>query len=180
MPQFGLGQPACEGPILPPVPLLIDQQSEPFLETQLGDPGLLRLGAKGLGHAVQAQGVQLLEGRLIQHECSSPGPTAPSGSARGQSRKRREGSSAPAAVGSPAPPKVGGRANVPESTSRSDRNRLRWRLLAPRPLPDARSNSAGPAEECLNRIDSPSPGAVYFPGWRRTTEPWPVPPTSPN
>jgi hypothetical protein len=71
MPQFGLAQAVLQGPVLSPVPLLIDQQREAFLKAQLGDPGLLGLSAKGLRHSVQAQAMQLLQGLLIQHAFSS-------------------------------------------------------------------------------------------------------------
>ncbi len=87
MPQFGLGQPALEGPVLSPIPLLVDQQGEPLLEAQLTDPVALSgvaLRAKGLGHALQVQDVQLLQGLLIQHGFSSPdGRTAPLGFSEG-------------------------------------------------------------------------------------------------
>jgi hypothetical protein len=71
MPQFDLAQAVLQGPVLSPVPLLIDQQREALLKAQLGDSGLLGLGTKGLGHSEQAQAMQLLQGLLIQHAFSS-------------------------------------------------------------------------------------------------------------
>ena len=53
MPQLGLFQSASECTVLPPVPLLIHQQAEAFLEAQFRDAGLLGLCPKGLGHSVQ-------------------------------------------------------------------------------------------------------------------------------
>jgi hypothetical protein len=177
VPELGLGQPMLQRAILFPVPLLIDQQREPLLEAQLTDPVPLSgtvLRAEGLGHAGQAQGVQLLQGLLIQHESSSPSSTGPSAYPRDRNRPRPAGSNARSAVEASAPPGADGRAHAPESTSRCDRNRLPSRRLAPRQPPAARSNSLGRGEECPNRTDSPSPGAAYFPEWRRTTGPWPV------
>src|SRR5438445_7570960 len=52
--------------------LLVHQQGKAFLEAQLGQVGPLRLGAEGLRHAHQTQGVQLLQRGLIQHKGSFP------------------------------------------------------------------------------------------------------------
>jgi hypothetical protein len=74
MPELGLGQPALQSVILFPVPLLIDQQGKPLLEAQLTNPVLLSsigLRPKGFSHAIEAQGVQLLQSLLIQHPFSS-------------------------------------------------------------------------------------------------------------
>lgn len=71
MAQLGIGQTARQRPILLPVPLLIDEQGEAFLEAELVDIVLLGLGAESFGHAQQTQSLQLLHGVLIQHKCSS-------------------------------------------------------------------------------------------------------------
>jgi len=71
MSELGIGQAARQSTILLPVPLLVHQQGEAFLETELGHVGLPGLGAEGFGHAHQAQGLQLLQGGLIQHKRSS-------------------------------------------------------------------------------------------------------------
>jgi hypothetical protein len=47
--------------------LAVDQQPEALLERQLADLGALRLAGQGPGHARQAQLVESLDGRMIQH-----------------------------------------------------------------------------------------------------------------
>jgi hypothetical protein len=49
---------------------LIDQHCEAFVEAELGDVGLLGLGAEGFSHAQQTQGPEFLQGLLIQHKGS--------------------------------------------------------------------------------------------------------------
>ena len=66
--ELGLGKAARQGAVLPPGPFLIDQEGEAFLETESRETvplGRIGLCAKGLGHAVQAQGFEFSKSRLI-------------------------------------------------------------------------------------------------------------------
>jgi hypothetical protein len=45
--------------------LLIDQQAESFLETQLCGAGGFQLGSEGMGHAVQFHRLELVQRWLI-------------------------------------------------------------------------------------------------------------------
>jgi hypothetical protein len=47
--------------------LAIDEQTQSFLERQLADVGLLGLAGQSLGHAGQAELMQLVHGRVMEH-----------------------------------------------------------------------------------------------------------------
>jgi hypothetical protein len=55
--QLGTAQPAPQGPILFPQPLLIDQQGKTFFKTELVRLGGFQLSAEGIGHPVHFHGV---------------------------------------------------------------------------------------------------------------------------
>jgi hypothetical protein len=48
--------------------VLIDQQTEAFLEAQLAGGGIADLLTQGVGHSGQFHGVQLFDRRLHKHE----------------------------------------------------------------------------------------------------------------
>jgi len=50
-----LCEPSGQGAVLLPGPLLVDQQSEAFLEAEVGDVGVFLLLLKGVGHAVESR-----------------------------------------------------------------------------------------------------------------------------
>jgi hypothetical protein len=47
--------------------LAIDEQAETFIERQLADLRVLRLAGQGAGHAGEAQLVEFVDGRMVQH-----------------------------------------------------------------------------------------------------------------
>ena len=55
LPRFALGQ------------FAVNQQTEPFLEGELADVGLLGLAGQSLGHAGQAELMQLVDGWVMEH-----------------------------------------------------------------------------------------------------------------
>ena len=75
--QFGDAQPRREALILAPGRLAIEQKPEPFV---MAEPVGLTVGGdfdEGLGHSMQAKGVELIEGgmfeQVVSPNCSSAG-----------------------------------------------------------------------------------------------------------
>ena len=73
--QFGDAQPSREALVLPPGRLAIEQKPEPFV---MAEPVGLAIGGdfdEGLGHSMQAKGVELIEGgmfeQVVSPNCSS-------------------------------------------------------------------------------------------------------------
>ena len=60
--ELGLLEASGQGAVFLPEPLAFDQQAEASLEVQVGEVGLAALFFQGLGHALQAQGVEFVEG----------------------------------------------------------------------------------------------------------------------
>src|SRR5208282_5216383 len=71
-PQLGCFQSSCKRLILAPVPLLIDQQSEPFQKAQFVGSPVLLLRLQSFDHALQPHGQQFVHHRLVQHEAVPP------------------------------------------------------------------------------------------------------------
>src|ERR1035441_3254785 len=71
-PQLGRFQSSRQRLVLAPTPLLIDQQSESFKETQLVDRSILLLRFQAFDHALQPHGQQLFHHRLVQHDVCPP------------------------------------------------------------------------------------------------------------
>ncbi|MOA56626.1 hypothetical protein D3C78_1806480 [compost metagenome] len=67
MAQSGLAQAAAQALVFALGQLAVDQQAEALLEAQAVDVGGLQLLAQGLEHAVQVQGLELVQGRVVQH-----------------------------------------------------------------------------------------------------------------
>ena len=59
--QSRIAQPALERADLSPVPLTVNEQAEPFFETELVDVGFPYLLLQGLGHAAHAHGAEVVE-----------------------------------------------------------------------------------------------------------------------
>ena len=53
-------------------PLAVDEQGEAVLEVELVDVGAVELLGEGAGHAEELHGLELVEGRVVEHE-GSPG-----------------------------------------------------------------------------------------------------------
>jgi len=73
--QFGDPQPCCEPLVLPPRDLSIDEKSEPFERAEtIGLPACGEI-LEGLGHSLEAERVELVEGRMLEQgvspNCSS-------------------------------------------------------------------------------------------------------------
>src|SRR5437763_14021571 len=64
--EFCKAETARQRAILLPEPLLVDQHSKAFIETELAHVGGFQLRAKGIGHAVQLHRMQFFNRRLIQ------------------------------------------------------------------------------------------------------------------
>jgi hypothetical protein len=58
-------QTASERFVLTPVPLLIHQQCQSFIEAEPADFGIFHLPAHRLGHAEEFQGIQFFDRRLV-------------------------------------------------------------------------------------------------------------------
>jgi len=69
--QAGLTQPGAEAFVLPVDGFPIQQQRQPVGVSQSGGFRIVEQFAEGLGHALQAQGVELVEGGMGQHQISS-------------------------------------------------------------------------------------------------------------
>jgi hypothetical protein len=63
--QLRVVQPRGQRPVLPPQPLSFDQQSKTFFEIQLADVGLAALLFQRLGHALQTQRQEFVQGLVI-------------------------------------------------------------------------------------------------------------------
>ena len=63
----GLAQAAAQALVIAFGQLAVDQQAEAFLEAQAVDVWGFQLFVQRLEHAVQAQGLQLVQGRMGQH-----------------------------------------------------------------------------------------------------------------
>jgi hypothetical protein len=48
-------------------PFAVNQEAQAFLERQLADIGLLGLAGQSLGHTAQAELMQLVDGRVMEH-----------------------------------------------------------------------------------------------------------------
>ena len=68
--QPGLSEAVCEMPVSPSSGLAVEHEGEPFLAVELGVLSLFGHVASGLGHALEAEGVHPLEGRVWQHGMS--------------------------------------------------------------------------------------------------------------
>src|ERR1041385_6193865 len=79
--QMGCPQAACQCPVFFPEPLLIDQQRETLLETELAGIGVFQLPAECIGHSVELHDMEFLYRLLIQHASSFLRPTAAAWSA---------------------------------------------------------------------------------------------------
>lgn len=67
MAQPGMPQAAAQALVVALGQLAVDQQAEAFLEAQAVDARGFQLLGEGLEHAVQAQGLELVQGRMGQH-----------------------------------------------------------------------------------------------------------------
>ncbi len=63
----GLAQAATQALVVAFGQFAVDQQAEAFFEAQAVDVGGFQLLGEGLEHAGQAQGLELVQGRLAQH-----------------------------------------------------------------------------------------------------------------
>jgi len=61
----GGSQAPCQGAVLLPKPLLINEQREAFFEAELAGFGGFQLRAEGVGDSVQFHGVKFLDGLLV-------------------------------------------------------------------------------------------------------------------
>jgi hypothetical protein len=55
---------ADQGFVLPPVPLVIDEQGQSFFEAELADLGIFSLTANGFSHAEEFHRMEFLDGGL--------------------------------------------------------------------------------------------------------------------
>ena len=67
----GFLESSVQRPVLPPVPLPVDQQREALFEAELSGLGILLLLSEAIRHATHPHGVQLLDRLLIEHSFSS-------------------------------------------------------------------------------------------------------------
>ena len=60
-------QPSDKCLVLEPVPLVVDQQSQPLFKAEARDFGIFVLTADGIGHTGQFHGMEFFDCRLHEH-----------------------------------------------------------------------------------------------------------------
>ena len=68
--QTGRAKPVSQCAVLLPQPLLVDEQAEALLKSQLAHFGSFQLSAEGFSHSVQFHSVQFLDRWLVQYVLS--------------------------------------------------------------------------------------------------------------
>lgn len=66
-------QPTREGAVATPQVFRVDEQGQPFVETERGEAGLVLLGHVGVGHRVEAKRPQALDRGCGEHYRSPSG-----------------------------------------------------------------------------------------------------------